>query len=134
VCLLFIDFLENCSAHVYQKPTRNDFCKLCKELFEKELKASQTNYFKCVLNWKEKMRFFILVKSVVVVVCLIMFLILMKDVWNKFESKLTSTGVQFRTEKMTKRKLPHLTICPWPSFKKQGILYATLCKSQNFQS
>ncbi len=46
----------------------------------------------------------------------------MKDVWNKFESKLTATGIQFQTEKMTKKKFPLLTICPRPSFKQQGML------------
>jgi hypothetical protein len=65
-------------------------------------------------------------KTIVVVVCLFLFLILMKDVWNKFESKMTTVGVQSRTEKAMKKKLPLLTICSWPRFKKQGLLFLSL--------
>jgi hypothetical protein len=65
-------------------------------------------------------------KTIVVVVCLFLFLILMKDVWNKFESKMTAVGVQSRTEKTMKKKLPLLTICSWPRFKQQGLLFLSL--------
>ncbi len=68
------------------------------------------------------MNIFIIIKSLVVVVCIALFLVLMKDVWYKYESKLTATGVQLRTERLTKKRLPLLTICPWPNFRKQGKL------------
>jgi len=67
------------------------------------------------------MKLLISIKSVVILVCIVLFLFLMKDVWNKFKTKLTSTGVQFRTENIVKKRLPLLTICPWPRFKKQGF-------------
>jgi hypothetical protein len=72
---------------------------------------------------KEKNEYLVFLESMVVVVCLFLFLLLMKDVWNKFASKLTATGVQLRTEQITKKLFPHLTICPWPGFKKQGLLF-----------
>ena len=68
-----------------------------------------------------KNKFLFVVKSFVVIICMAMFLVLMEDVWNKFQSKLINTGVQFRSEMMTKKQLPHLTICPWPHFKSKGL-------------
>ena len=68
------------------------------------------------------MKILIIIKFTVVIVCSSLFLALMRDVWNKFESKITITGVQFRSEEITEKKLPHMTICPWPKFKKPGML------------
>jgi hypothetical protein len=58
------------------------------------------------------------------VIFLFMFFIMMRDVWSKFVSKMTSTGVTFRrTEKDDKKFLPSFTFCPWPVYKSKGLHY-----------
>ena len=58
------------------------------------------------------------------VIFLFMFFIMMRDVWSKFASKMTSTGVNFRsTEKDDKKFLPSFTFCPWPVYKSKGLHY-----------
>jgi hypothetical protein len=69
------------------------------------------------------MKFLIFVKFLVVILCLAMFLLLMQDVWSKFQSKLINTGVQFRTEMIEQKQLPDMTICPWPKFRSKGWIF-----------
>jgi uncharacterized membrane protein affecting hemolysin expression len=58
------------------------------------------------------MKFLIFVKFLVVILCLAMFLLLMQNVWSKFQSKLNSTGVLFGSEMIEQKQLPDITICP----------------------
>ena len=61
---------------------------------------------------------------------LIMFFIIMRDVWSKFVSKMTSTGITFQSnEKDGKKFLPSFTFCPWPVYKSKGLHY----NPDNFQ-
>jgi hypothetical protein len=49
---------------------------------------------------------------------------MMRDVWSKFVSKMTSTGVTFKSvEKDDKKFLPSFTFCPWPVYKSKGLHY-----------
>jgi hypothetical protein len=49
---------------------------------------------------------------------------MMGDVWSKFVSKMTSTGITFRSDKEDDRKyLPSFTFCPWPVYKTRGLHY-----------
>jgi hypothetical protein len=51
---------------------------------------------------------------------------MMGDIWSKFVSKMTSTGVTFRSDKEDDRKrkyLPSFTFCPWPVYKTRGLHY-----------
>ena len=59
----------------------------------------------------------ILLKVVIAVFCVGLFIALMGDVWIKFNSKTTHTGSRFVYNKLEKKKLPCLTICPMPAFK-----------------
>jgi hypothetical protein len=66
---------------------------------------------------------FFFLKYFFLVLCLIMFFILMYDVWVKFNLKLTTTGVIFRDEKITKKSIPSYTICPWQVYRNNGFYY-----------
>ncbi len=79
-------------------------------------------YLNWICNWRD-MIFFTSLRVSVVIMCLMLFLLLMTEVWNKFTSKLTSTGIQFRIEKSEKRKLPNLTICPWTQRARFVLIY-----------
>ena len=55
---------------------------------------------------------------------LVVFFIMMADVWLKFVSKMTSTGVTFRSDndsKNGKKFLPSFTVCPWPVYRTKGL-------------
>ena len=57
-------------------------------------------------------------------ICTFLFLLLMKDVWNKYSSEITRTGTRVRySSKAEEKKLPCLTVCPAPGFKVKGFFY-----------
>ena len=58
-----------------------------------------------------------ILKLLIAAICVGLFIALMGDVWNKFNSKTTRTGSRFVYNKIGKKKLPCLTICPMPAFK-----------------
>jgi hypothetical protein len=67
---------------------------------------------------------FMFLRNFLFVIFLFMFFIMMRDIWSKFVSKMTSTGVTFRsTEKDDKKFLPSFTFCPWPVYKSKGLHY-----------
>ena len=73
------------------------------------------------------------VVAFVVILCLSLFLITMRDVWNKFGNKLSNTGIHFRDDYVTHKKLPAVTICAWPAFKERGFFYnQRLFQSKSF--
>ena len=53
-----------------------------------------------------------------------MFFFFMADVWSKYTSKMTSTGVTFHGEKETKKQLPYFTFCPWPVYRNKGFHFS----------
>ena len=53
--------------------------------------------------------------------CAILFLILMNDVWEKFDKKITTFGSKLRTE--TSDLFPCITFCPLPGFKSKGFFF-----------
>ena len=54
---------------------------------------------------------------------LLLFLILMNDVWIKYRSKITTTGVRTRYSKADEKQLPCFTLCPVSGFKKKGFFF-----------
>ena len=50
-----------------------------------------------------------------------MFLFLMKDVFDKFQSKMTSSGISLRSDGVTEKLLPLLTLCAWPIKRNPGL-------------
>ena len=50
-----------------------------------------------------------------------MFLRLMKDVFDKFQSKITSSGISLRSDDVTEKLLPLLTLCAWPVKRNPGL-------------
>ena len=71
-----------------------------------------------------KSLFFNFLRSFLFVIFLVMFFIIMQDVWSKFVSKMTSTGVTLKSSKEDDKKLlPSFTFCPWPVYKTKGLHY-----------
>ena len=55
---------------------------------------------------------------------MIVFVILMNDVWEKYNSQMTNTAIQFIENKREVEKfLPALTVCPLLAFKHPGLFY-----------
>jgi len=67
---------------------------------------------------------FNLIKGILFITFSLMFLLLMDDVWSKFTSKMTSTGVTFEGESETKKQLPYFTFCPWPVYRNKGFHFS----------
>ena len=71
-------------------------------------------------------------KIIFTILCVILFLLLMKDVWNKYSSEITRTGTRVRySSKAEEKKLPCLTVCPAPGFKVKGFFYQQNLVDQN---
>jgi len=50
----------------------------------------------------------------------------MKDIWYKYSSKITSTGISehpFESDIYSYKPLPHLTFCPLKGFRNKGFHY-----------
>jgi hypothetical protein len=76
------------------------------------------------MRLKNKMKFvslYNILRCCVYVSCGFLFLILMIDVWEKFDKKITTIGSKFRTE--TSELLPCMTFCPLPGFKSKGFFF-----------
>ena len=69
-------------------------------------------------NFKSTLYFFL--AFIVVIFCSVFSVVLTVDVWNKFTSGFTATGVRFQDSNVDRKLLPCLTVCPWAAFKKQG--------------
>ena len=59
----------------------------------------------------------ILIKILIVMVSSGFFVVLMGDVWLRFDSKMTRTGSRFIYDTKSEKKLPCLTLCPMRGFK-----------------
>ena len=58
------------------------------------------------------------------VLCAVIFVILMNDVWEKYNSQMTNTATQFIENKKDLDKLmPAMSVCPLPAFKKPGLFF-----------
>ncbi len=69
--------------------------------------------------------FFTFAKVIVSLVCTIIFVLLMTDVWEKFNSRMTNTATQFiENKKDVEKFLPSVSVCPLPAFKKPGLFYS----------
>jgi len=79
--------------------------------------------------WEETMRSKVarllcyLTKTAVYVFCTWMFVSLMRDVWFKYTSKITSNGMRFRLDNATARPLHCFTIHEFSAFKTRGFYY-----------
>ena len=63
-------------------------------------------------------------KIICFVSCAVIFVFLMNDVWEKYNSQMTNTATQFIENKRDLDKLlPALSVCPLPAFKKPGLFY-----------
>ncbi len=67
---------------------------------------------------------FTIFKVITSLVCIILFAMLMKDAWDKYERKITNTGNRIRFWKEENKTLPCMTLCPMPAFKKKGFFYS----------
>ena len=70
-------------------------------------------------------------KIIFSVLCTILFLIFMKDVWNKYSSEITRTGIRVRNSREGKKLLPCLTICPVQGFKVKGFFHGETAMLEN---
>ena len=74
---------------------------------------------------------FTALKVITTLVCILLFLALMKEAWNKFDRKTTNTGSRIRFWKNKNKTLPCMTICPMPGFKKKGFFYSEKLLKEN---
>jgi len=59
------------------------------------------------------------------VLCAAIFVVLMNDVWEKYNSQMTNTATQFiENKKDLDKLLPAMSVCPLPAFKKSGLFYS----------
>ena len=66
-----------------------------------------------------------LFESTSYLVCFVLFIVLMLDVWDKFSKKMTNMGVVFQEKDVELKELPCLTICPWPAFRERNFSFST---------
>ncbi len=64
------------------------------------------------------------IKLFVFTILFVIFIIAMKDVWEKFDSKATTTAIEWTDEGHEKKLLPYLTFCPWPAFRNKELHYS----------
>ena len=62
-------------------------------------------------------------KVSVYIFCVGLFIFLMKDIWFKFSSKITTTGIRFRLDSSTARPFHCLTMHDFSAFKKKGFYF-----------
>ena len=82
---------------------------------------------KCLLNrWpkEKKMKyFFTILQLASFLSCIVLFLLLMFDSYEKFTNKMTNVGVRMKLIEVTEKYLPCVTFCPLQAFRKFGIFY-----------
>ena len=67
--------------------------------------------------------FIIGLKSLAFILCLITFTLMMVNVWEKFNRKVSYTGIKYRYDADQRKELPCLTICPQSAMKEAGKFY-----------
>ena len=69
-----------------------------------------------------------ILKLACVLVCLVLFCLLMADIFDKFSKKMTNIGVIVEESDKDEKDLPCLTLCPWKAFRNRGFHF----KSEDF--
>ncbi len=62
-----------------------------------------------------------ILKCFIFIACFAMFVLLMKEVYDKYKSKMTSSGISLHSDDVTEKFLPYLTFCAWPVKRTPGI-------------
>ena len=75
------------------------------------------------MRYKQFLFFYYFSKVSVYIFCVGLFIFLMKDIWFKFSSKITTTGIRFRLDSSTARPFHCLTMHDFSAFKKKGFYY-----------
>ena len=65
--------------------------------------------------------FFLGIKIFIFGICFVLFLLLIEDVWRKFSSNITTTGISYSVKDPLTG--PYFTVCPLPGFRKQGYFF-----------
>ena len=55
--------------------------------------------------------------------CGFVFIVLTRDIWIKFNSNITSTGIKFAYSEKKAKIIHVITVCPLPAFKQKGLFY-----------
>ena len=79
-------------------------------------------YFLKIFDLNYQLRIFFLgIKALLFGVCFIFFLLLIDDVWRKFSSNITTTGISYSVKDPSTE--PYFTVCPLPGFWKHGPFF-----------
>ena len=62
-----------------------------------------------------------ILKLACVLVCLVLFCLLMADIFDKFSKKMTNIGVIVEESDKDEKDLPCFTLCPWKAFRNRGF-------------
>lgn len=63
------------------------------------------------------------VQLVSVIFCVVLFMLLMNDSYEKFSNKMTNIGVRFQPMDLAKKIPPCVTVCPLEAFKTRGFFF-----------
>ena len=56
-----------------------------------------------------------------------MFVSLMGDIWNKYNDRITTTGIRYRMDNGTAKPLPCFTVHEFSAFKTRDHYYQNVC-------
>ncbi len=62
-----------------------------------------------------------IVKILLFTLCFAIFILMMSDVFYKYKSKMTSSGLNVHSNDVTEKHLPFITFCPWPVKQNPGL-------------
>ena len=62
-----------------------------------------------------------ILKLACVLVCIVLFCLLMADIFDKFSQKMTSIGIIIEEFDKDAKDLPCFTLCPWKAFRNPGL-------------
>ena len=83
------------------------------------------------LKIKRSFILFCFLKVSIYAICVGLFIYLMKDIWFKYSSKITTTGIRFRLDNANPRPLHCFTIHDFTAFKTKGFYYTNDMIRQN---
>ena len=70
-------------------------------------------------------------KLILSILCTFLFLIFMKDVWNKYSNEITRIRIRVRNSREGKKLLPCLTFCPVQGFKVEEYFHGETAMLEN---
>jgi hypothetical protein len=76
-----------------------------------------------LLSKKKIKKYVFIAKIVSSLVCVALFLYLMIGVAEKFNKKMTTTGIRIKKEELTDKHLPCITFCPAKAFRTRGLFF-----------